>query len=221
MMILFQFKMFMPSQDCFLQCNLVGIICDRSHFCDTTNHFLIIVWSIIHSLSITALQVLKITKHHQILLKCFNCTISKYTPIVRLTQWVTVTIAQGILFWFLSFLVFFFTHFLNKIRYLLLVWKLVYRGAALYLQNISFTMDATFWRPKETRRKAELISLVNTGYSDTFFINVSPKELTQKHQFQHIHSTAFSTVLTPCNYSILLLPREENHTSDWALWNAS
>lgn len=118
------------------------------------------------------------------------------------------------MFWF-SPPLFFFTHFLNKIRYLLFVWKLVYRGTALYLQDISFTVDVTFWRPKEADRKKESVSVVNTAYPDILFMNISHAELTFRQnfgsntltplsstQFQYIHSTALDTVLTSSSYSI-------------------
>lgn len=77
-----------------------------------------------------------------------------HIAIVRLTEPVAATNgADKSMLCFFFFLIWFFTHSLNKIRYLLFVWRLVQIGAALYLQDISFTMDVTFWRPEETAEK--------------------------------------------------------------------
>lgn len=80
------------------------------------------------------------------------------------------------------FLIWFFTHFLNKIRYLLFVWRLVQIGAGLYLQDISFTMDVTFWRPKESR-KPELVSVVNSANPGIPIIGISHGDLTFRQNF--------------------------------------
>lgn len=97
---------------------------------------------------------------------------------------------------------------------------MVYRGAAFYLQDISFTIDVTFWRPKEADRKEGSIFVVTTGYPHIPFISISPGELNFRQNFGSNASpparpTELSTALTSGSYSIWPTARGADHIRDF------